>query len=152
METTIKSERMGVFSYNETSKSFEIYKEKINWQLEISSDSIDVNEMVKEAEKLFNSLEEFDQKARIAISENLITFKNDFWPEYDENDINLNWDEVESGKYDVTKNEFANRITLYHIRIRTKEIYCEYGDGDLFGGHLIHAYFNNDYELVKVNV
>ena len=36
-------------------------------------------------------LEEFDKNAKVAIAEELIEYKNDFWPEYDENDEHLNW-------------------------------------------------------------
>ena len=82
----------------------------------------------------------------------MIHYKNDFWPEYDENDEHLNWDAVDAGEYDVTKEKFAEAITLYDIEIRATDIYCEYHDGDLFGGHRIHAYFDNDYKLLSAEV
>ncbi|MEX3748243.1 MULTISPECIES: DUF2262 domain-containing protein [Lysinibacillus] len=152
MEKSIQSELIGVFKYNENLNSFEASKGKIHWELNERNELVDKSEMLKRAEKLFLFLEEFDQKAKIAITEKLIDYKNDFWPEYDEDDENLNWDAVDAGEYNVTKEEFAEAITLYNIEIRANDIYCEYHDGDLFGGHRIHAYFDNDYKLLNADV
>lgn len=152
MEQSIKSELIGVFTYNEECKIFELRKGKIHWILEIKSELIDKKEMIQKAEKLFLILEEFDQKAKIAIAEKLIDYKNEFWPEYDEDNENVNWDAVDAGEYDITKEEFAEVITLYDIRMRANDIYCEYHDGDLFGGHRIHAYFDNEYKLLNADV
>ena len=106
--------------------------------------------MIKRAEKLFIFLEGFEQIAKISIAEKLIDYKNDFWPDYDEDDENLNWAAVDAGEYDITKEEFAEAIILYEIRVN--DIYCEYHDGGLFGGHRIHAYFDNDYKLLNADV
>ena len=54
--------------------------------------------------------------------EELIEYKNDFWPEYDENDEHLDWDAVDAGEYDMTKETFEQSITLMDIVIR-KMIY-----------------------------
>jgi hypothetical protein len=152
MEKSIQSGLIGVFTYNEDCKAFEASEGKIHWKLDIRNELVDVNEMIKRAEKLFIFLEKFDQMAKIAIMEKLIDYKNDFWPEYDEDDENLNWDAVDAGEYDVTKEEFEEAITLYDIEIRANDIYCEYHDGDLFGGHRIHAYFDHDYKLLSADV
>ena len=152
MEKTIQSKLIGVFTYNEDRKTFETSKGKIHWTLDMRNELVDKNEMIKRAEKLFIFLEKFDQTAKIAITEKLIDYKNDFWLEYDEDDENLNWDAVDAGEYNVTKEEFAEAITLYDIKIRANDIYCEYHDGDLFGGHRIHAYFDNDYKLLNADV
>lgn len=152
MKKSIQSELIGVFSFNEACKIYEQNKGKIRWQLDIRNEYVDVNEMIKRAEKLFLCIEEFDKKAKVAIAEKLIDYKNDFWPEYDENDESLNWDAVDAGEYDVTKEEFEKVITLYDIEIRENDIYCEYHDGDLFGGHRIHACFDNDYKLLSAEV
>lgn len=149
MEKTIKSELIGVFAYNEDSKTFEASKGKIDWKLDISNEMVDKNEMLKRAERLFIFIEEFDQTAKMAITKKLIDYKNDFWPEYDEN---LNWDAVDAGEYGVTKEEFVEAITLYEIEIRVNDIYCEYHDGGLFGGHRIHAHFDYDYKLLNADV
>ena len=61
-------------------------------------------------------------KAKIAIAKELIEYKNDFWPEYDENDEHLDWDAVDAGEYDMTKETFEQSITLMDILIR-KMIY-----------------------------
>jgi hypothetical protein len=90
MEKTIQSKLIGVFTYNEDRKTFETSKGKIHWTLDIRNELVDKNEMIKRAEKLFIFLEKFDQTAKIAIMEKLIDYKNDFWPEYDEDDENLN--------------------------------------------------------------
>ncbi|GGA37850.1 DUF2262 domain-containing protein [Psychrobacillus lasiicapitis] len=152
MEKIIRSELIGVFTYNEDTKTFEASKGKIHWQLNIIDELVNQNEMLKRAEALFLVLEEFNRKAKTAIAEKLINHKNDFWPEYDEDDENLNWDAVDAGEYDVTKEEFAEAISLYDIEIREKDIYCEYNDGNLFGGHRIHAHFDNDYKLLNTEV
>lgn len=152
MKKTIQSEFIGVFTYNEDDKKFEVSKEKIHWKLDVRNELVDQNEMLNRAEKLYIFLEEFDQTAKMAIAEKLSDYKNDFWPEYDEDDENLNWDAVDAGEYDVTKEEFAEAITLYDIEIRANDIYCEYHDGDLFGGHRIHAYFDHDYRLLNAEV
>ena len=152
MEKSIQSELIGVFTYNEDRKMFEARIGKVHWKLDIRNEWVDKNKVVKRAEKLFIFLEEFDQKAKIAITEKLIDYKNDFWPVYDEDDENLNWDAVDAGEYDITKEEFAEAITLYDIEIRADDIYCEYHDGDLFGGHRIRAYFDYDYKLLNVDV
>ncbi|MED4531963.1 DUF2262 domain-containing protein [Metabacillus fastidiosus] len=152
MEKSIKSELIGVFIFNADCKVYEQNEGKIHWQLDIRDEHADVNEMIKRAEKLFLRIEEFDKKAKAAIAEKMIDYKNDFWPQYDENDENLNWDAVDAGEYDVTKEEFKAAITLYDIIVRASDIYCEYDDGDLFGGHRIHTYFDNDYNLVSADM
>ncbi|MED4400153.1 DUF2262 domain-containing protein [Metabacillus fastidiosus] len=152
MEKSIKSELIGLFIFNADCKAYEQNEGKIHWQLNMRDEYTDINEMIKRAEKLFLRIEEFNKKAKAAIAEKLIDYKNDFWPEYDENDEHLNWDAVDAGEYDVTKEEFEEAITLYDIAIRADDIYCEYDDGDLFGGHRIHAYFDNDYTLLSVDV
>lgn len=152
MEKSRRSELIGLFTYNELTGTYEANEGKIHWSIDTRNESVDVGEMLKTAEKLFLCIEEFDQKAKAAIAENLIDYKNDFWPEYDENDENLNWDAVDAGEYDVTKEQFQEAINLYDIVIRVNEIYCEYYDGNLFGGHRIGAYFNSGYELLRANV
>lgn len=152
MEKSIKSELIGVFTFNEHCKAYKQNEGKIHWKLDIRKNYVDVNEMIKRAEKLFLCIAEFDKKAKAAIAEKMIDYKNDFWPEYDENDEKLNWDAVDAGEFNVTKEEFEKAITLYDIEIRANDIYCEYCDGDLFGGHIIHAYFDNEYNLLSSDV
>lgn len=152
MEKSIKSELIGVFTYNEEMKAYEAHEGKIHWKLDISHEGVDVKEMAKSAEKLFLRLEEFDKNAKKAIAEKLIAYKNDFWPEYDEDDENLDWDAVEAGEYDVTKEQFEKALTLYDIIIRANDFYCEYDDGDLFGGHRIHTHFDYDGKLLSAEV
>ncbi|MBO1001238.1 DUF2262 domain-containing protein [Pseudogracilibacillus auburnensis] len=152
MEKTIQSELIGLFTYNEICKTYEQNDGKIHWSLDIRNEGVNVNKLLKKAEELFLFMEDFDKKAKVAIAEKLIDYKNDSWPEYDENDENLNWDVVDAGEYDVTKEKFAEVITLYDIVIRVNDIYCEFDDGDLFGGHRIHAYFDDYYELLNADV
>lgn len=152
MEKSIQSEVIGIFIYNEVCKVYEHHEGKINWTLDVSDGGADVHEMIKRAEKLFLCIEEVDKRVRVAIAVELIDYKNDFWPEYDEDDEKIDWDAVDAGEYDITTKKFAKTITLYDVEIRVDGIYCEYDDGDLFGGHRIHAYINNDYELLKADV
>ncbi len=152
MEKSIPSGFIGVFTYNELCKIYEQNEGKIHWSLDVRNESVDVSEMIKRAEKLYLCIEEFEKMARAAIAEKLITYKNNFCPEYDENDENLNWDAVDAGEYDVTKEQFAVAITLYDIEIKANGIYCEFDDGDLFGGHRIHSYFDDSYQLLSASV
>ena len=152
MKMNITSELIGIFTYNDFTKSYEQNEGKIHWTLKIENEIDDVTIIIKKAEKLFNCIEEFDKKAKEAIADELIDYKNDFWPEYDENDINLDWDAVDAGEYNVTKDKFVELITFHDIEIGENDIYCEYNDGDLFGGHRIHACFNNDYQLLSADV
>jgi hypothetical protein len=152
MEKSVQSELIGVFTYNEENKAFEANEGKIHWKLDMRNDNVAVSELMRVAELLFLYIEEFDKKAKVAIAEKMIDYKNDFWPEYDENDEHLDWDAVDAGEYDLTKDQFQAAITLYNIVIRVNEIYCEYHDGDLFGGHRIHAHFDRSYELLNASI
>lgn len=152
MEKSVYSSLIGVFTYNKDLTALEAYKGKIHWRLDTRNELVDIEKMIKKAEELFLRLEDFDKEARAAIAEKLIDYKNDFWPEYDENDENLNWDAVDSGEFNITNEKFQEAITLYDIEINGNEIYCEYDDGDLFGGHRIHTYFNNNFELLRADV
>ncbi|AJS58817.1 DUF2262 domain-containing protein [Paenibacillus sp. IHBB 10380] len=152
MDRVIKSELIGVFVYEGISKAYSHKGGDIHWSLDMRDESADFNEMMKRAEKLFLCIQEFDENAKLAITDKLINYKNDFWPEYDENDESLNWDDVDAGKYDVTKEKFERAITLLDIVINDNNIYCEYDDGGLFGGHRIHVYFNNKYKLLSADI
>ncbi|CKF15338.1 Uncharacterized protein conserved in bacteria [Streptococcus pneumoniae] len=120
--------------------------------MDVRNEHVQVHEMLKRAEKLYVCLEEFDKKAKLAIAEELIEYKNDFWPEYDENDEHLDWNAVDAGEYDMTKETFEQSITLMDIVMRENDIYCEYNDGDVFGGHRIHASFDNEYNLLAAEI
>ncbi|MED0875520.1 DUF2262 domain-containing protein [Bacillus mobilis] len=152
MGKSIKSELIGMFIFNETFHTYEQNEGKVHWGLDIGNESVHVHEMMKRAEKLYICLDEFDRKAKVAIAEELIEYKNDFWPEYDENDEQLDWDAVDAGEYDMTKETFEKSITLMDIVMRENDIYCEYDDGDLFGGHRIHASFDYEYNLLDAGI
>jgi len=152
LDKSIHSEHIGTFVYEEMSRAYTHEEGSIHWTLEISDDKANVYEMVQRAEKLYKVIQEFDKQARVAIADELTSYKNDFWPEYDENDEHLNWDEVDAGKYDVTPDTFAASIKLLDIVIRNEDIYCEYDDGELFGGHRIHAYFESDYRFRSAEI
>lgn len=53
MEKSIKSELIGVFTFNEACKTYQQNKGKIHWQLDIRNEYVNVNEMIKRAERLF---------------------------------------------------------------------------------------------------
>lgn len=137
-----------MFNYNVEINKYEHKEGNIRWTI----DYLNVDEILKIAEQLYINLEEFDKGAKKAISIELINYKNEFWPEYDENDENLDWDAVDAGEFNITLEKFGETITLYDINIGKSEIYCEYQDGGLFGGHRIHAYFDHDYKFIKANV
>lgn len=152
MEKIIKVNRIGHFEYSTELYSYIHNEGKMHWALKILDESTDIDELIRKAESLFIELERFEEAAKIKIAEKLIDFKNDFWPEYDENDAELDWDAVDAGEYDITMEEFIELISLIEIEIRSNEIYCEFLDGDLFGGHRIHAYFSDDYNLNKAEI
>lgn len=109
MGQSIYSKVIGVFTYNKDLKKFTAIHGEIHWILDIE-ELADKNNFIGKVEKLSLVIEAFDLKARRDIAEKLIQYKNDFWPEYDEDDGNLNWDAVEAGAYDVTIEEFAEAI------------------------------------------
>lgn len=152
MEKSIHSELIGTFIYEELSRAYTYEKGPVHWTLEISDDKANIYEIMQQAENLYRVLHEFDKQAKVSIADELTSYKNDFWPEYDEDDEHLDWDEVDAGKYDVTPETFAASIKLLDIVIRHEDIYCEYDDGELFGGHRIHAYFDNDHRLRSAEI
>lgn len=95
-----------MFIFNETFQTYEQNEGKVHWELDVRNEHVHVYEMIKRAEKLYICLEEFDKNAKVAIAKELIEYKNDFWPEYDENDKHLDWDAVDAGEYDMTKETF----------------------------------------------
>ncbi|CAM4227567.1 DUF2262 domain-containing protein [Lederbergia lenta] len=149
MQKSIES-KLGTFIHNEHLKSFKLESGPIHWSL--NENHVSLEETIKRAETLFSVLEEFNIEAKIAIAKELIVYKNEFWPEYDEDDETLDWDAVDAGAYDTTLEEFCHAITLLDIEINEKSIYLEYDDGDLFGGHRIHATFDYDYKLLKAAI
>ena len=52
----------------------------------------------------------------------MINYKNDFWPEYDENDEHLNWDAVDAGEYDITKENSQKQLRSMKLKLE-KMIY-----------------------------
>lgn len=152
MEKIVKVNGIGHFKYSSELKSYIHNEGKLHWTLKLEDERTDIDMLVSKAELLFVEFERFEQVAKIEIAEELIDFKNDFWPEYDENDVELDWDAVDAGEYDLTTEKFVELISLLIVEIRSTEIYCEYLDGDLFGGHRIHTYFNNDYKLIKAEI
>ncbi|WP_342578478.1 DUF2262 domain-containing protein [Psychrobacillus sp. FSL K6-2843] len=148
MNSSIYSNELGLFTFNEITNNYENHESKIHWSLN-SSNLDDAKRLLIIAEKFFTSI---DEKARVSVATNMIHYKNDFWPEYDENDPTLNWDEVDAGEYDITKEKFATSISLYDVEISGNEIYCEFHDGDLFGGHRIHATFDHCLDLLEASI
>lgn len=152
MKHTISSKQMGIFTFDEAVKSYHLEIEGIRWNLDVSHEQAAVHILLEKAERLFLNIGSFDRQSKKAIAERLIDYKNDFWPEYDEDDEELDWDAVDAGDYNVKQEAFEAAITLCDIQISTDSIYCEYTDGDLFGGHRIHAYFEEDYKLISADV
>lgn len=150
MKEIISSQRMGNFIFDEATKAYRNENKGIHWSLNMSQEGVDAQLLLQKAETLFADIEQFEQKAKRAIAEKLVNYKNEFWPEYDEE--NVDWDAVDAGEYEVTTEAFEAAIALCDVDIRIENIYCEYKDGDLFGGHRIHAYFDDDYKLIRADV
>lgn len=148
----IKIPTIGLFTYNEGFKQYEGKSQSIHWSIEADDKSIDLVEKVKLTEELFMNLKEFEEMTKQKVAEALIDFKNEQWFEYDENDEELDWDAVDAGEYDMTIEGFVSSITLLDIMITNEGIYCEYEDGNLFGGHRIHAYFDKKGEFIKADI
>ncbi|MCM3172986.1 DUF2262 domain-containing protein [Paenibacillus sp. MER 99-2] len=152
MQKVIHSKIMGSFKYDEQFNTYEHTEGKVYYTLRLEQDCANVDELMSRAEKIFCETAEFENKAKAQVAHHLIDYKNDFWPEYDEDDENLNWDDVDAGKYDVSIEDFVKAIILLDIEIRKNQIYCEFSDGDLFGGHRIHAGFDYEYRLIQADV
>ncbi|GGO08388.1 hypothetical protein [Saccharibacillus kuerlensis] len=52
----------------------------------------------------------------------------------------------------MTVEKFAASISLLFVEIGSASAYCEYEDGELFGGHRIHAYFDEEYRLISADI
>lgn len=152
MLKSIHSAKMGTLVYEKISEGYTLREGAVHWILDASDNKVNMQEMIHRAEKLYEGFSEFDQQAKARIAGELVTFKNDFWPEYDEDDPDLDWDRVDAGEYNVSEERFAACIRLLDIVIKHTHIYCEYDDGELFGGHRIHAYFDNDYNLIRADI
>ncbi|MHA7966786.1 DUF2262 domain-containing protein [Paenibacillus sp. CAU 1782] len=152
METTIKSQTMGSFVYNKEFNAYEKNDGKVSFALNLKDKKTDAYELMARAEAIFAKYQIFEQLVKPQIARELIDYKNDFWPEYDEYDENLDWDEVNTGKYDLTEAVFETKITLLHIHIHPTHIYCEFNDGEMFGGHRIHSEFDYEYQLISADI
>ncbi|GGO08404.1 hypothetical protein [Saccharibacillus kuerlensis] len=83
---------IGVFTYDQESHSYTHQEGSINWRLKLenkNAKTADVDQLVSRAESLVSEFGEFEQAAGRAVAEKLIDFKNDFWPEYNEDDPDL---------------------------------------------------------------
>ena len=151
MNSSIYSDALGLFSYDETTKNFRNCQGKICWSLN-SNNTVDANQLLLVAERLFSSIELFHNQVRTSVAAYLLDYKNDFWPEYDENDPTLSWEAVDAGEYNITHEKFVSSIILCDVVISKEVINCEFDDGDLFGGHRIHATFSNDLRLLEASI
>ena len=151
MNLSIYSDALGLFSYDETTKKIKNCEGNIYWSLN-SNNITDAKQLLLVAESLFSSIEVFHKQVRTSVAAYLLDYKNDFWPEYDENDPTLNWEAVDAGEYNITQEKFVSSIRLYDVVISKEVIYCEFDDGDLFGGHRIHATFSNDLKLLEASI
>ena len=52
----------------------------------------------------------------------------------------------------MTFEKFVSSITLYDVVISKEVINCEFYDGDLFGGHRIHATFSHDLKILEASI
>ncbi|QUW21122.1 DUF2262 domain-containing protein [Sporosarcina sp. Marseille-Q4063] len=152
MEKILKSTELGIFVYNEELISYELEIDKVPWSLKMNDQMEKADQLMKRAEVLFKNRHEFNTKVKVSIAEELLDYKNDFWPVYDEDDENLDWDKVDAGEYDTTRERFTEAITLLGIEIKVDNIYLEYDDGDLFGGHRIHVLLDKNGQLLKAEI
>ena len=152
MEKILESTVLGIFVYSEELNSFELQTDKVHWSLKMDNQMEEATQMIKRAEILSKNMYEFNTKAKESIAEELLVYKNDFWPEYDEDDESLDWEKVDAGEYDITRERFAESITLLNIEINVDKIYLEYDDGNLFGGHRIHVLFDKNGQLLKAEI
>jgi len=152
MENNIEVLPIGIFEYNDQFKCYELESGHIHWSILIDGEADNISKKINMVEKLFANLQSFNQRAKEKIAEELIDLKNEQWFEYDENDAELDWDAIEAGEYDITVEDFTNAITLIYVSINNDGIYCEYEDGELFGGHRIHAYFDKKCDFLKADI
>ncbi|MEW4282626.1 DUF2262 domain-containing protein [Priestia koreensis] len=139
---------IGIFTCNEQMGWYEQTDGVVRWCIEAEG----VLTLLNKAEQLYRKLGVFDQTAKEAIADKLLSYKNDFWPEYDENDPDLDWDAVDAGAFDVTKDEFVSSLRLYDVVIKKAGVYGEYHDGDLFGGHRIHVTFDEQGRVLEASI
>ena len=151
MNSSIFSSALGLFSYDEATKKFKNCEGNIFWSLN-SNNTIDARKLLIIAESLFSSIDIFQKQVGTSVAAYLLDYKNDFWPEYDENDPTLSWEAVDAGEYNITHEKFVTSITLCDVIISKEVINCEFHDGDLFGGHRIHATFSHDLKILEASI
>jgi hypothetical protein len=152
VEKILDSIVLGIFVYREELNSFNLQLDKVHWILKMDNQMQEAAQLMKRAEGLYKNMHEFNAKVKESIAEELLVYKNDFWPDYDEDDENLDWDKVDAGEYDITRKRFTESITLLEIEINVDNIYLEYDDGELFGGHRIHVLLDKNGQLLKAEI
>lgn len=152
MNHTIESSLMGTFQYDHLIKDYKLKKNRVIWSLNTTENNKSYNLLLKKAEAFYDNFNIINERLKHEIAKSMIDFKNDFWPEYDEDDENLDWDAVDAGEYNVSINTFKSKIDLLDIQINYNGIYLEYDDNNLFGGHRIHVNIDDDYKLINAEI
>lgn len=143
--------KVGTFTIDTATDTFMNKDDLVYWCID-TSDINTARSLVDKVDYLYDNFEKFLKKSKHLIAKELIEHKNDFWPEYDENDEDLDWEAVERGDFNVSVEEFSSKIKLLDLIIFEDEIYSEFKDGDLFGGHRIHATFTYNFKLKSADI
>ena len=146
MNINLESKLLGVFTYNEYINSYERNDGKIHWKLRTVKESDNVYLLLKKAEDLFQGIDEFDEKAKIAIAEEFFGNEIERLLDYDENNMKL--DSAVNENY-MIRDKIIKLLTLHDVEIEEKGICCKYYGGDCFEGLIITAYFDNEYQLLS---
>lgn len=123
---TFVSKFFGTFLLDRGANWFEIKAEWLNKEIDLllSGSLDDLPELELQAITLFNKQNEWDQKFRKKIANDLLQLKNESWIEEDENPL--------------TEIEFQGRINLENLQIyENGDFQAWYSDGDIFWGHSI---------------
>ena len=140
MQETITDDYLGTLQYNKKNKSYEgKIKDNLDNKIEFGIDTDEnLEELIIYTQQLLKKYLNNDDSLKLYAARQLLDIYNDVWNETD---------------IEITEREFASRmllegITVYGDRITT----FYYQDGDLFYGHSITIYLDEQGNLESAQI
>ncbi|MBR1735927.1 MAG: DUF2262 domain-containing protein, partial [Firmicutes bacterium] len=122
--------------YNVDKEQFEIQHNNIDLSIDDISSSSKMKQAKKILKQISKSMESYSDMAKKYAAKELLTVKNENWPEENENEL--------------SEYEFIERLNLISVNIQEDGIVFVFDDNDLFWGHYIECEFDVDFNAVSV--
>lgn len=140
MQQTITDDYLGILQYNKKFNSYEgTIKDSLDNEIEFGIDVEDnLEELITYTRQLFKKYLNRDDELKLYAASQLLGLYNDVWNETD---------------IEITEREFASRMLLEGITVecdRNTTFY--YQDGDLFYGHSITVYLDENGNLESAQI